>query len=626
MVERFEGGFSLKKLLFGSIRKKLTFAFGVLLLLLLIIISVTYLLNKQISEDQAYLREVNAPLGLMVEQVRGDDAILTEEVYGALLHAEKGESSLLKEHRAVYDAVGVQLDNLLKIEAPALVNKSRRSIEDKQKIYTILSELDRINLLLTDFEVSAFKDMENGDFITVRSLVLTNQYSDYKKELEDLYTSWEKEEGRIAEQYRQRVLMNSRNVQYYNLFLGTFFIIIALVLPFFIIRSISRPVKELTELTKEVQKGNLKVRANVLTGDELEELGKAFNVSTEQLERIDKDRAQIDKAKTEFMSITSHELRSPMTPMKAQLQMVLGNYFGKLNKEQKESLQIVLNNTERLDKIIVDFLEISRIEAARLKFNFIRVDLTKTVDSVIEEMKGFLPEKKIQIISRVERLPTIEVDPDRVSQVLRNLINNAIKFTPENGKIEVSAKLSNGMILFSVRDSGIGIPESAQRRLFEPFYQVDNMYQHISGGTGLGLAICKGIIESQNGKIWLSSQPNKGTIFYFTVPLRPIREVKAIRLLLSQESTDENIKSLFKQYLGPLGNKEFEGLKDSNGISSDSVINYIYFLGKQGILTKEFVEEFKNRSLLILSSEEAASKSSVSDKIRREELKKVGLI
>jgi len=309
-------------------------------------------------------------------------------------------------------------------------------------------------------------------------------------------------------------------------FSSAFFIVILFGASFYLTKAITNPLKKLYDSTLKLEKGDFKTRVDIKSGDEFEELGNEFNRTTEALERIDEERKQIDKIKTEFLSITSHELRSPMTPMRAQLQMLLENYFGKLNPKQKESLDVVLRNTERLDKIIVDFLEISRIEAARLKFDFKKVDLVKTINSIVEEMKGFMPEKKIKIEVEMEKFPIIEADSDRFGQVLRNLINNAIKFTPEKGVVKVKGKLSEGMILFSVSDSGIGIADKDQKRIFEPFYQVENMYQHKSGGTGLGLAICKGIVESQNGKIWMESKPNVGTTFYFTLPLSGMKAKK----------------------------------------------------------------------------------------------------
>jgi signal transduction histidine kinase len=573
-------------------------------------LGITYNLNRAIENDARILREIENPLEIMVEQVIGYDAILTGNAHEALLHLENNESFNLLEHKKKYDEIGAKLDNLLKVEAIMLLNKSLRSDQQRREIEYYLTKLDQINLLLVDLETRAFQAMEKGDYLTARSLIVSDQYTDYKNELSDLYNQWARVEAEVSEEYRLRILDNTRKVRFYNLELGLLFIIIAVITPFIIARPIIKAIKKLKEATEQIDHGDYKVNLDINTGDEIQDLANSFNQTSKQLDRIEEERKQIDKAKTEFLSITSHELRSPMTPMKAQLQMVLNDYFGKLNKEQRESLQIVLNNTERLDKIIVDFLEISRIEAARLKFNFIKADLGKTVNLVVDEMKNFMPEKNIKIETFIERLPIIECDPDRVSQVLRNLINNAIKFTRENGKIEVSAKPYGDMILFSVKDSGIGISEKDRRKLFEPFYQVDNMYQHKSGGTGLGLAICKGIVESQNGKIWLDSWPGKGSIFYFTIPLKPVREIKAIKILFSEaEKYDRLIEDLFKEYLGPLGEKEFEILRESKGLTSGSIRDYINDLLSKGIILKEKAEEFKNRIRLISGGKEDIKKS-----------------
>jgi len=157
------------------------------------------------------------------------------------------------------------------------------------------------------------------------------------------------------------------------------------IIGFFVTRSISKPIKELHKATIELEKGNYDIRLDIKTDDEISELGNAFNLTTAALGRLEKERKEIDNAKTEFLSITSHELRSPMTPMKAQLQMLQEGYFGKLNKKQKESLEIITRNSDRLDNIIVDFLEISRIEAARLKFNFKETDISEIVDETWKE-------------------------------------------------------------------------------------------------------------------------------------------------------------------------------------------------------------------------------------------------
>ncbi len=330
-------------------------------------------------------------------------------------------------------------------------------------------------------------------------------------------------------------MIDLRNLVLLVFLLAVFF---AVFLALAMSKAVTSPLGKLFKATQRIEKGLFDTRVDIKTGDETQELGEAFNKMTAVLENTDKEHKQLEHAKTEFLSITSHELRSPMTPMKAQLQMLEKGFFGKLNKKQLNSVDIVLRNTERLDFIIQDFLEISRIEAARLKFRFEKTSLTKHVNRVIEEMKGFLPEKNIEIVSEIPKLPSIEVDPNRVMQVLRNLLNNAKKFSPKGKKIFVKALAQGQEIRFMVKDQGIGILKKNQRRVFEPFFQEEQTIYRQYGGTGLGLTICKGIIESQGGSIWLESEKGKGTTIYFTVPFKPVKEIKPIKMLFSEEEND----------------------------------------------------------------------------------------
>ena len=321
-----------------------------------------------------------------------------------------------------------------------------------------------------------------------------------------------------------------------------FTLIILVIITFISIRvarSITKPIEQLMLAEKQIANKNFNTRVAIKTNDEFKQLGDSFNRTAQSLERVSAEERQIDKAKSEFLSITSHELRSPMTPMKGQLQMLLGDYFGKLTKPQRESLENVLRNTERLDKMIYDFLEISRIEAARLRFIFVKVDIRKHIHHLIQELNAYLPEKNININLKIGEIPhVIDCDPDKVMQVLRNLITNAKKFSSENSKIELNVIHKNNNLLFSVRDYGKGIPKESQQRIFEPFYQVDSVYSRKYGGSGLGLAICKGIVEAQEGKMWFESK-GAGTTFYFTVPLVPVREIKPLKLISREESLEE---------------------------------------------------------------------------------------
>ncbi|MEK6958917.1 MAG: sensor histidine kinase [archaeon] len=371
-----------------------------------------------------------------------------------------------------------------------------------------------------------------------------------------------------------------------------FIFVISLVTSFLIVQ----PIKQLKKATDSLGEGKLSQKVVVNSGDELQELASAFNKSLDVLIKIDSQQKQIDRAKTQFITITSHELRSPMTPMKANLQMLEAGYFGKLNKKQMDALEVIFRNTDRLDKILLDFLEISRIEAARLQFTFKKADLAKTVEETVRYMTGLMPEKKIKIKVEMDVLPIVECDSDRISQVLRNLISNAIKFSPKTGTIKVSAKDAKYYLLFSVGDEGIGISPDDKRHLFEPFFQVDKSFSREIGGTGLGLAICRGIIESQNGKIWVESEVGKGSTFFFTVPLVPIREIKPIRVLFSnREFAERQIEAQFKEVLGPIGALEFERLKESDGLSSEHFSDYVDGLVSQGIIDKQNATKFKDK-------------------------------
>lgn len=331
-------------------------------------------------------------------------------------------------------------------------------------------------------------------------------------------------------------LLNILPVIRFNLIvLFIFLLIVFYFLKAYLKSHVSIPLNDLVVNLKKVESGDYSTRFDIDSNDEVEEIAYYFNKMVRRLEVVDIGRKQLDRAKTEFLSITSHELRSPMTPMKAQLQMLKQGYLGKLNREQKESIKIVLNNTTRLDSIIADFLEISRIEAARLKFVFEKTNLKPHIESVVKEMRSFMPKKRIKLKLLVEPLPDVETDADRIMQVLRNLINNAIKFSEKDSIVQINAKKIENFIQVSVADNGIGIEPEKLERIFEPFFQGEETMYRKYGGNGLGLTICKGIIEAQGGKIWAESKVGVGTTFYFTVPLVKVKNLKPIKLMFSQE-------------------------------------------------------------------------------------------
>jgi signal transduction histidine kinase len=587
------------RFLFGSIRRKLYFAFTIILLIMAGMITLTYDLNRQISQDTIQIREVEAPLQIMTEQVRTYDALLTGDARAALLYAIEDNMTAVALQQQKYNAEGTKLDALLKNDALLLLNRSERTGEQKTKVMHILTQLDGANIHLVELETQAFDAMKNGTPQEAYATLMGEDYRKYKNELNALYLQWVEEERTVTNQTRQKILDNTQKVFYIDFVLGMLAILIGFGIAFFVSDSITKPLGKLYEAAKEIERGNYEVRTGIKTGDELEKLGAMFDASVTALARLDEERRQIDRAKTQFISITSHELRSPMTPMKAQLQMLAKGYLGDLNRKQREAIAITIRNADRLDKIIVDFLEISRIEAARLKFEFKKIRPEQTVQEVLNYMKGYMPEKQIGLVTALEELPEIEADSDRLSQILRNLIGNAIKFSPKGKRVTVGARKEGGMILFWIKDEGIGINKEDQRRLFEPFFQVDKTFSREQGGTGLGLAICRGIVRSQGGSIWVESEPGVGSTFYFTVPPVPVRDVKPIRVLFSSnEEAEKAIRRAFIDMLGPLGETEYEELKKSQRINEAGINSYLDEIEKAGIV--EDLDRYRNRLIELL--------------------------
>ena len=232
------------------------------------------------------------------------------------------------------------------------------------------------------------------------------------------------------------------------------------------------------------------------------------------------DLEEVTRMKTEFLSITSHELRTPLTPMKAQLQMLQEGYVGKMNENQKKSIEIVLRNLTRLDNLIADILDISRMEAGRIKLSFESMDINDAVKEAIKMQEPLAEEKDIKISAKLADLPNIIGDAERLRQAIGNLLNNAIKFSEKSGKVIIETTRSGENVQFSITDYGIGISKADQKKLFKPFSQIDTSIGREHGGTGLGLAIVKGIIQAHNGKVRSESELGKGSTVYFVIPTK----------------------------------------------------------------------------------------------------------
>ncbi len=239
------------------------------------------------------------------------------------------------------------------------------------------------------------------------------------------------------------------------------------------------------------------------------------------LRDVTKER-EINRAKSEFVSLASHQLRTPLTGIKWFLELLIKEKAGKLNKKTKNYLQQVFISNERMIKLVNDLLNISRIESGK-NFKIIKqnVNIDDILDKVLENVSIFAKQRKIRIIKKLSiKNVQIMVDLDKLVYILENILNNAIKYSEPDNNVEIACYKKDKKVIFSVKDNGIGIPISQQKRIFQKFFRADNAVLKDSVGSGLGLYVAKNIIDAHHGNIWFESQGKKGTIFYVSLPLK----------------------------------------------------------------------------------------------------------
>lgn len=242
-----------------------------------------------------------------------------------------------------------------------------------------------------------------------------------------------------------------------------------------------------------------------------------------ELEKANEELRKIDEMKSEFVSVASHELRTPLAAIKNAIQLILKGKTGEINENQTKFLSMAERNINRLTSILNSLLDLSRIESKKIEIKFEELDLRSSIEFILSSLKPQADGKFIQLKMEIpEELPFVYGDREKVEQILTNLVGNAIKFTPEGGKISALAKPfedEGNMVAISVKDSGIGIPEDQLDKIFEKFHQVEDSLRRSITGTGLGLAITKGLVEAHHGRIWVESEVEKGSTFTFTLPM-----------------------------------------------------------------------------------------------------------
>lgn len=292
------------------------------------------------------------------------------------------------------------------------------------------------------------------------------------------------------------------------------FIVAALVLivSMYVMRTITRPIGELSEGIRKMTGGDLSARVNVRGRNEFSELARAFNSMSEKIEALDKTRSQ-------FVSNASHELKTPLSTMKILIETLL--YQDPMDPAMtKDFLNDVNKEIDRLNRIVSDLLTLVNIDSGGMKLNLTELSLNALLDEQVKRLLPLARENGIEINLEMKDEIAIAGDSLKLQQVIYNVIDNAIKYTPRGGEVETILLRSGRRALIRISDTGIGIPAEDLPHIFDRFYRVDKARSRATGGTGLGLSIVKQIVQQHGGNITATSIEGKGTSFEIDLPLQ----------------------------------------------------------------------------------------------------------
>ncbi|CAN5367712.1 hypothetical protein BH09PAT4_BH09PAT4_05430 [soil metagenome] len=229
---------------------------------------------------------------------------------------------------------------------------------------------------------------------------------------------------------------------------------------------------------------------------------------------------EIDRMKSDFISLASHQLRTPLSAIKTYSHMLLEGFMGNIAPEQRKALRTIVSASNRMNELISTLLNVSRIETGNLIVRPKRINLNHLTDEVLKELALSADTKNISVVPKMPTTPLIiKADNLIVKEVLTNLISNAIKYTPAGGSVSVHLKKNIRTVLITVKDNGMGIPKNARDQLFTKFYRAQNVVRQETSGTGLGLYMVKGLVETLGGKIWFESVEHHGSTFYVRLPI-----------------------------------------------------------------------------------------------------------
>jgi len=381
--------------------------------------------------------------------------------------------------------------------------------------------------------------IRDGEFDEARRLQLTKVYPLFES-IEGLVAQVLETEEKEKERLRQNVAESNRRTFVFMAIIAAVAFLLALLLGFVISWSFILPVREAEIFLAHVAEGRFDRSITVPNRDEFGALAHRMNRMSQELDRLNKEQrgnAQelqrmneqlqaASKAKSEFLANMSHELRTPLNAILGFIELMLDGIYGEIPRYLKEPLTDVQNSGRYLLRLINDVLDVSKIEAGRMELHLEMYLVEDIIDSARASLQSLAEQKALGFVAGAEKeIPPAFGDGKRITQCLFNIAGNAIKFT-QTGRVEISVELSDDMLIYKVKDTGIGIPQDKIGKIFDQFNQVDATITRDFGGSGLGLSITKKFVEMHGGRIWVESELGKGSTFYFSIPLRATEREK----------------------------------------------------------------------------------------------------
>ena len=480
-----------------TILKRLIFGYAAIMFLMVFLgVYITLQLNKL----DRFVREISSVDGTTID--------LTERLSDKLFSQVGFEKKYLISqdqdfYQKFWDIMKHLIEDMERLESLMITNEDKKVfLETKQFYQNYIS--------LFNEEVRAMEADPNYP---------RRKYQEGKEKLVDQINERLRSLMKIARSNRDTKIRESSQMSYDALevtyITAGLAIIVSILISFYNTRSINRPILLLQKRTKDIAKGKFEKIRDISSPPEIKELADDFNLMCERLK-------ELDKLKIDFISHVSHNLRTPLTAIKEATGMLIEGTYADTPTKQQELLKITEEECERLIDSVNRILDLSRMEAKMMDYQLKEYDLLPVVQKSLLKLAPIAQRKQIDLeLKPPPDLPSAKIDVERISQLMENLIGNALKFSSEGDKVVLSVNVRNydrQFLEVAVADTGCGIPKENLERIFDKFKRIDRG-RDTARGTGLGLSIAKHIIADHGGKIWAQSKLGEGSTFFFTLPV-----------------------------------------------------------------------------------------------------------